>query len=165
MTTVKPEAPEIELSRFGSRNFWRWYERIKHSPEVGLTGTQTVVDGQRLYTGGKYYMICLEALPCIRYAPYIYRTDNFLDWEVGIHNPIMMWSDEDRKIKPGSTFTLEERDILETGLNINCSDIDLCEYEGKTRIFYSNGDQMTYSFLCEAEYDGPLDEFLEAFFR
>ena len=50
-------------------------------------------------------------------------------------------------------------------LNINCSDVDLCEYQGKTHIFYGNGDQMTYSFLCEAVYDGPLDEFLEAFFR
>lgn len=117
------------------------------------------------WANGWYYMICLEALPCVRYAPYIYRTKNFLDWEVGFHNPIMMWSDEDRKIKPGCTFTPEERELLETGLNINCSDVDLCEYQGKTHIFYGNGDQMTYSFLCEAVYDGPLDEFLEAFFR
>lgn len=117
------------------------------------------------YAEGKYYMICLEELPCTRYAPYIYRTENFLDWEVGFHNPIMLWSDEDRKIKPGCVLTADEKELLETGLNINCSDIDLCEFEGKTRIFYANGDQMTYSFLCEAEYDGPLSSFLQAFFR
>ena len=117
------------------------------------------------YANGHYYMICLEELPCVRYAPYIYRTADFLHWEVGFHNPIMMWSDEDRKIKPGCTMTPEQQELLETGLNINCSDVDLCEFEGKTRIFYANGDQMTYSFLCEAEYDGPLEEFLQAFFR
>lgn len=117
------------------------------------------------YSRGKYYMICLEALPCLRYAPYIYRTENFLDWEVGFHNPIMMWSDEDRVLQPGYTLSPKDMELLKTGLNINCSDIDLCEYEGKTHIFYGNGDQMTYSFLCEAVYDGPLDEFLEAFFK
>ena len=30
---------------------------------------------------------------------------------------------------------------------------------------YANGDQMTYSFLCEAVCDLPLEDFLEAFFR
>ena len=117
------------------------------------------------YADGRYYMICLEALPCQRYAPYIYRTKNFLDWEVGFHNPVMMYSDDDRHVRSGCSLTPEETALLETGLNINCSDLDLCEYEGKTRIYYANGDQMTYSFLCEAEYDGPLNEFLEAFFR
>ena len=117
------------------------------------------------YARGYYYMICLEALPCQRYAPYIYRTKNFLDWEVGLHNPIMMYGDDDRQVKPGCSLTPEQLELLETGLNVNCSDIDLCEYEGKTRIYYANGDQMTYSFLCEAEYDGPLEEFLEGFFK
>ena len=116
------------------------------------------------FADGFYYMICLEALPCQRYAPYIYRTKNFLDWEVGFHNPIMMYGDDDRRVKPGCTLSPEDLDLLENGLNINCSDLDLCEFEGKTRIYYANGDQMTYSFLCEAEYDGPLSEFLKAFF-
>lgn len=117
------------------------------------------------YARGYYYMICLEALPCARYAPYIYRTQNFLDWEVGFHNPIMMWSDEDRVPKEGVTLTKDELELLQTGLNINCSDIDLFEYEGKTHIYYANGDQMTYSFLCEAVCDLPLQDFLEAFFQ
>ena len=88
-----------------------------------------------------------------------------MDWEVGFHNPIMMYDDEDRKVKEGCTFSEEDLYLLKNGLNINNSDIDLVEHEGKTRIFYGNGDQLSYSFLCEAEYDGPLDEFLEAFFK
>jgi len=117
------------------------------------------------YFGGWYYMICLEAFPCARYAPYIYRTKDFLDWEVGFHNPIMIWDDRDRIPKEGVSFDAEKLDLLKYGLNINCSDLDLCEFGGKTRIFYSNGDQMTYSFICEADYDGSLQDFMESFFR
>mgnify|MGYP003312864461 CR=1 FL=1 len=117
------------------------------------------------FANGYFYMICLEAFPCARYAPYIYRTKNFLDWEVGFHNPIMMWGDDDRKVKPGCHLTAQETDMLENRLNINCSDLDLIEQDGKTRIFYANGDQLSYSFLCEAEYDGPLTQFLEHFFK
>lgn len=117
------------------------------------------------FANGWYYMICLEALPCVRYAPYIYRTRNFADWEVGFHNPIMMWGDDDRVVHEGCTLNAGELDLLEHGLNINCSDLDLCEWNGQTHIFYANGDQMSYSFLCEALYDGPLDEFLEGFFK
>jgi alpha-L-fucosidase len=119
------------------------------------------------YSEGWYYMICLEALPAQRYAPYIYRTKNFVDWEVGFHNPMMMWGDDDRKIKEGCPELFDEhwRELLETGLSINCSDLDLCEYQGKTHIFYTNGNQMTWSFLLEAVYDGPLALFLRAFFE
>ena len=117
------------------------------------------------YSRGWYYMICLEALPCQRYAPYIYRTRNFEDWFVGFHNPIMMYGDDDRVVREGASFTEEELDVLYNHLNINCSDIDLFEYEGKTHIFYANGDQMGYSFLCEVECDMLLDDFLEAFFK
>jgi hypothetical protein len=77
----------------------------------------------------------------------------------------MMYGDDDRKIKEGCTLTEEETQLLMTGLNINNSDIDLFEWEGKTIIYYANGDQMSYSFLCQAEYDGPLGEFLQAFFK
>ncbi|MCL2517041.1 MAG: hypothetical protein FWF15_00630 [Oscillospiraceae bacterium] len=117
------------------------------------------------YFDGWYYMICLEALPVLRYAPYIYRSRDFIDWEVSVHNPVMMYGDDDRVAHPLSNFSEEEKDLLETGININNSDLDLCEFEGRTYIYYANGDQMTYSFLCEAVYDGPLEEFLKGFFE
>jgi hypothetical protein len=80
---------------------------------------------------------------------------------------MMMWGDDDRKIKPGCPEPFDEHwmDLLETGLSINCSDIDLCEYQGKTHIFYVNGNQMTWNFLLEALYDGSLDQFLKSFFE
>ena len=117
------------------------------------------------YFDGWYYMICLEALPVLRYASYIYRTRDFVDWEVSVYNPVMMFGDDDRVVHPKSKLTEQEKDLLESGININSSDIDLCEFEGKTYIFYANGDQMTYCFLCEAVYDGKMEELLKGFFE
>ena len=119
------------------------------------------------YAGGWYYMICLEELPVVRYAPYIYRTRNFIDWEVGFHNPMMMFGDDDRMVNKETyyKFSEEELDKLENRININNSDLDLCEHNGRTHVFYATGDQMTYGFLGEAVYDGPLDQFLKAYFE
>ncbi len=117
------------------------------------------------WANGYYYMICLEALPALRYASYIYRTKDFRHWEVGLHNPMLMWGEEDRAPAPGTHFSPELLDLLNNGLCVNASDMDLCEYDGKTHVYYATGDQQTYAFLCEAVYDGPLDRFLQAFFE
>lgn len=120
------------------------------------------------YSDGYYYIICLLRMPHIRYAPYIYRTKDFFTWEVGLHNPVLMFSKEDRILKPGideSQFTAEQLDRIRNHFNINNCDLDLCEFEGKTHIFYLTGDQGSFGCMCEAVYDGPLDEFFKAFFR
>ena len=49
-------------------------------------------------------------------------------------------------------------------VNINNSDIDLCEFQGKTVIYYSWGNQQGIEHLAEAVYDGPLADFLRSFF-
>ena len=49
--------------------------------------------------------------------------------------------------------------------NRNNSDVDMCEFNGKTVINYAIGDQRGWYYTAEAEYDGPLGELLENFFR
>ena len=49
LAMTEPDAPEITLSRFGSRTMWRWYERIRHCPQAGLDGTQAYDDGSCLF--------------------------------------------------------------------------------------------------------------------
>ena len=49
-------------------------------------------------------------------------------------------------------------------MNINNSDIDLCEYNGKVYIVYAWGSQQGVEHLAEAEFDGTLAEFLEGWF-
>ena len=42
-------APELTLSRWGSRTLWRWYCQQKFVPEVGLEGTESFAEGSRLF--------------------------------------------------------------------------------------------------------------------
>ncbi len=117
---------------------------------------------------GYYYMICLESLPLGRYAPYIYRTKDFDAWEIGLYNPILWPSEEDRRVREG--MRLPEALVAENArhVDVNNSDVDLCEYEGKTYVVYCAGHQAQAKgmngLVCEAVYDGPMREFLPAYF-
>lgn len=42
-------APEICLTRWGSRTLWRWYSRQSHRFESGMNGTEAYADGDRMY--------------------------------------------------------------------------------------------------------------------
>ena len=115
---------------------------------------------------GYYYMICLESLPCFRWAPYIYRTRDFDTWEIGFYNPLFIASREDLYPKEGVILSEEELAPNFAHLNVNNSDVDLCEYDGKTYIVYASGNQgVTWGGMyCEAVYGGPLEAFLKANF-
>lgn len=116
------------------------------------------------WADGFYYMIYLEALPLWRFAPYIVRTLDLETFEVGLRNPVLFPSDEDKQFPaPGRLSDAEKEYVLSTP-DINNSDVDLCEYRGKTFIVYSWGIQLGKEFLAHAEYDGPMEEFLKSFF-
>jgi hypothetical protein len=118
------------------------------------------------YSEGYYYMICLESLPLLRWAPYIYRTRDFETWEIGLHNPVMMPSEEDRRIKPGVNLPSELAEANARHVDVNNSDVDLCEYGGKTYVVYCAGHQALAQGMsgltCEAVFDGQLSGFLSA---
>ena len=118
------------------------------------------------YSQGWYYLVSVTELPCERFTNYIYRTKDFDTWEVGFYNPILMPSNEDRMISPYA-FDLDEkkREEIRTGFISSDSDIDMCEYQGKTLITYNVGNQLGFYYLAEAEYDGPIDDFLASYFR
>jgi len=113
---------------------------------------------------GQYYLIYLESAPLHRWIPYIVRTPDLLHYEAGVINPIMMFSDEDKKVIYPERFTPEQLDRIARAANCNNSDVDLCEYNGKTVITYSWGNQLGKEFLALAEYDGSEKEFLQSFF-
>ncbi|MFA7673142.1 MAG: hypothetical protein WCY62_04735 [Clostridia bacterium] len=116
------------------------------------------------YFDGQYYMIYLEAMPLHRYMPYIVRSKDLEHFELGMQNPVMTPDNTDKHVIDPDAFTKEELDYIESAVNCNNSDIDLCEYKGKTVILYSWGNQVGKEFLALAEYDGTLQEFLESFF-
>lgn len=56
--------------------------------------------------------------------------------------------------------------VLTPGLNdgVNASDPDIVEFGGKTHLYYSVGDQQTWTELKRAEFPGTLDTFYKSYF-
>ena len=120
---------------------------------------------------GFYYMIYLEgfnlhAWPDVtkyRLEPYIVRSKDLIQWESSPFNPVLEISDDDRIID-NANFTEEQKKRIATAVNVNNSDVDLCEFEGRTIIYYSWGDQHGVEHLAHAVYEGTLKDFMEGFF-
>ncbi len=117
------------------------------------------------YVGGYYYMIYLESFVGYNSVPYIVRSMDLLKWDLAPMNPVMFYSDDDRIIEHPEFFNEEELFDIKNSLNTNNSDVDLCDWQGKTIILYSWGNQLGHEFLAWAEYNGSMQEFLESFFE
>ena len=115
------------------------------------------------YLGGHYYMIYLEQMPGPTYQPHLVRSTDLRNWESSPLNPLMSHSDEDRRIA-NPRLTTEQRESVAKAVNINNSDVDLCEHRGRTVINYSWGNQHGTEFLAEAVFEGGLEELFCGFF-
>lgn len=140
---------------------WELLDYEKSSPKEQYTGSPWF-----RYSNGYYYMIALTILPFARYSNYLFRSKDLETWEVGFYNPILMPSEDDRMVAPSFSETdssfLQE---LKYGFLSSNSDIDMCDWQGKTYINYVAGNQRGLYYLCEAQYDGTVDEFLAANFE
>ncbi|MEA4890160.1 MAG: hypothetical protein VB070_11910 [Clostridiaceae bacterium] len=111
-----------------------------------------------------YYVLYLEANPGPCYTNCIARSKNLIDWEYSPINPVLMFdAHEDKKIA-NPYLTKRERDRIERALDINNSDLELCEFLGRTILYYSWGCQQGIEFLAEACYEGSMKDFLQGFF-
>ena len=115
------------------------------------------------YLDGLYYNFYLEALPGPQYDQRVVRSCDLITWEASPLNPVLVASDEDKAIA-NPRLTAAERERIAGAVDINNSDIDFCEFEGRTIINYSWGNQRGTEFLAEAIYDGPVNQFLTSFF-
>lgn len=92
------------------------------------------------YADGYYYLLYLEhRTPRWFFETYLARSKDLKTWELSPANPILT---------PGLTD------------GVNASDPDLVEFGGRTLLYYSVGDQRSWTKLRRAEYPGPLDDFL-----
>lgn len=117
------------------------------------------------YHNGYFYLFLVTLLPCRRFTNYLFRTKDFTEWEAAYYNPVLMPSHEDRKLSPRAAEREKFEHLLKSGFNCNNSDIDFCEWQGKTYINYTIGNQLGFYCICEAEYDGTVAEFLEGYFK
>lgn len=90
------------------------------------------------YLDGYFYNFYLEAHD--GYEMRVVRSRDLVHWEPSPLNPVLRHSPEDKKIA-NPNLTAEQRTIIENAVNRNNSDIDFCEYEGRTVITYSWGNQ------------------------
>lgn len=110
-----------------------------------------------------YYMLYLEEMPGPTYETHIVRSKDLAKWENSPFNPVLVHSPED-KIIANPSLTSEQQGRIAKAVNINNSDADLCEFNGKVIIYYNWGDQQTFGCLAEAIYNGTLENFLTGFF-
>jgi len=110
-----------------------------------------------------YYMIYLEQTGPWAFEPYIVRSRDLVHWRSSPFNPVISPSVDDKMIA-NPKLTAEQREHIAKAVNINNSDVDLCEFNGKTIIYYSWGNQRGTEFLAQAVYDGTLESFLHSFF-
>jgi hypothetical protein len=61
-------------------------------------------------------------------------------------------------------LTAGQREAVARAKDVNNSDVDLCEFQGKTVIYYSWGNQQGKEFLAEAVYEGALEGLLRSYF-
>lgn len=123
------------------------------------------------YSDGYYYMVYLEAYPVPtevhaswpEYAPHIVRSKDLRSFEQSPFNPIFRFSADD-KIIADDILDEAQREKIRSAVNLNNSDIGMCEFDGRVVIYYSWGDQHGSEFLAEAYHTGTLRDFLAGFF-
>ncbi|MFP3904049.1 MAG: hypothetical protein ACLFWB_07390 [Armatimonadota bacterium] len=119
------------------------------------------------YLDGQYYMIYLEAITHMKptnWQLYIARSPDLIHWELSDMNPVLAADDDDRQVA-SERLGEQCRERIKTAANINNSDFDLCEFQGRTYMNYSWGNQHGVEHLAAAYYDGPVDEFLQGWFE
>ena len=112
-----------------------------------------------------FYVGYLEEYPGYRFANSIARSKDLVNWEYSPINPVLMYNELEDKQIASPFLTLADRLRIEEALDTNNSDMELCEYLGRTIIYYSWGDQRGTEFLAEACYEGTMKEFLTSFFE
>jgi len=113
------------------------------------------------YLDGYFYNFYLEAYE--GYETRVVRSKDLIHWQPSPLNPVLRASEKDKNIaNPNLPTELQQK--IAAAENINNSDIDFCEYNGRLIINYSWGDQHGTEFLAEAVYEGSLKQFLRGWF-
>lgn len=110
---------------------------------------------------GWFYLFYLEAHQ--GYETRVVRSRDLVEWQPSLLNPVLRASPDDQQVA-NAKLAAEQRAKVAAAKNINNSDLDFCEWQGRLTIQYSWGNQQGTEFLAEGVYDGTLREFLRGWF-
>ena len=113
------------------------------------------------WSGGWFYDFYLEAHD--GYETRVVRSRDLVRWEPSPLNPVLKASPADKRIA-ASGLTDAQRGRVANAVDLNNSDIDFCEFQGRLVINYSWGNQLGVEHLAGGVYDGTLDQFLKGWF-
>lgn len=112
-----------------------------------------------------FYVLYLEANPGPRFTNCIARSRDLINWEYSPCNPVLMFDPKEDKKIANPYLTQKERERIARAWDINNSDMECCEFLGRTIIYYSWGCQRGIEYLAEACYEGTMRDFLQGFFE
>ncbi len=130
-------------------------------PECAYDTTRYSAPHCLRYVDGMYYVFFV--IEHEGYETLVVRSRDLIHWEPSPYNPIMRHCPEDKRIA-NPKLTPEQREHIAKSENVNNSDIDFCEYMGRTVIFYCWGNQRGTEFLAQAYYDGSEESFIKGWF-
>jgi hypothetical protein len=93
------------------------------------------------------------------YEMRVVRSRDLVTWEASPLNPVLRHAPEDKLIA-NPNLTDPQRTRIALAKNLNNSDIDFCEWQGRLVINYSWGNQQGVEHLAEAVYDETEAQFL-----
>jgi pimeloyl-ACP methyl ester carboxylesterase len=110
---------------------------------------------------GWFYDFYLEAHD--GYEMRVVRSRDLVKWEASPFNPVLRNSPEDKLIA-NPRLDGDQRARIAHAVNLNNSDIDFCQWQGRLVLNYSWGNQQGVEHLAEALYDGTEAQFLRGWF-
>jgi len=126
-------------------------------PECNYTRDRYSAPHALRWMDGWFYDFFLEAHD--GYEMRVVRSRDLIQWEGSPQNPVLQASQED-KIIANPKLTETQRARIANAVNLNNSDLDFAEYQGRLVINYSWGNQQGIEHLAEAVYDGTMEELL-----
>lgn len=147
-----PAWPPFTFKYFVSDDLLHW-QRVPNA----IYGRDKYVGGPALYyEGGYYYTLYLHNLGNKRYETRVTRAKDLVNWQDAPDGRPFLTFDPNHRNLPLRPSHLQES---------NASDAELCEWNGKTLVYFTGSDQVIAGDLQWAEFDGTARELLEHFYQ
>ena len=147
-------------ARFAKSKDLRTWQILPEAYNLGRTFMAAPHDLE--YLDGWFYNFHVRTK--FGYSVFVSRSRDLKNWDHSPFNPILRADEDDRMLAPGVDFTEAEKQRIATARDINNSDVDLYERDGRACFTYSWGNQGGVEHLAAAHYDGSRAEFLTRLF-